>query len=269
MAYSAQRGPAGRGNPQHAGEDGALTYGKNPVAELLKSGAAVDTVYIQDTLEPRQASYYLALARQAGAVAKRVRAAKLDAMCQTDSHQGVAARGASVAYCTLEDILAAAGAAGQPPFVLLCDGVEDPHNLGALIRTALLCGVHGVVIPRRGGVSVTPTVMKASAGAAARMPIARVANIGQAVRELKKRNVFVYCADVDGAPLEQTDLAGPVAIVAGAEGKGASPLVKGLCDGCVRLAMCAGDTGVDSYNVSVATGIVLYHVLCRRGGNHA
>ena len=234
------------------------------MAELLKSGAAVDTVYIQDTMAPREAAYYQALARQAGAVAKRVRAAKLSALCGTDSHQGVAARGAQVAYCTLEDILAAAAAAGQPPFVLLCDGVEDPHNLGALIRTALLCGVHGVVIPRRGGVAVTPTVMKASAGAAARMPIARVANIGQAVRRLKQENIFVYCADIDGVPLESTDLSGPVAIVAGAEGKGASPLVKGLCDGSVRLAMCAGGTGVDSYNVSVATGIVLYRVLCRR-----
>ena len=161
MGYSAQRGrpEGGRREENHDTPGMGMVYGKNPVAELLKSGAAVDTVYIQDTMAPREAAYYLALAKQAGAVAKRARAVKLAGLCGTDNHQGVAARAADVSYCGLEDILAAAAQKGEAPFVLLCDGVEDPHNLGALIRTALLCGVHGVVIPRRGGVSVTPTVM--------------------------------------------------------------------------------------------------------------
>ncbi len=267
MGYSAQRGRAegGRLDVNHVPPGMGEVVGQHPEGAVQERGGAVDTVYIQDTMAPREAAYYLALAKQAGAVAKRARAVKLAGLCGTDNHQGVAARAADVSYCGLEDILAAAAEKGEAPFVLLCDGVEDPHNLGALIRTALLCGVHGVVIPRRGGVSVTPTVMKASAGAAARMPIARVANIGEAVRRLKKENIFVYCADIAGAPLESTDLSGPVAIVAGGEGEGASALVKGLCDGAVRLAMRAPDTGVDSYNVSVATGIVLYEVLRSRG----
>ena len=247
------------------GKDTTLVYGKNAVTELLKSGSAVDTLYVQETMQPRQMAYYTALAKQAGAVVKRVRAAKLDGMCGNQSHQGVAAWAAGVAYVTLEQILAQARQRGEAPFVLLCDGVEDPHNLGALIRTALLCGVHGVVIPRRGGVSVTGTVMKASAGAAARLPVARVANIGQAVRALKKENVFVYCADMDGPPAFGQDLRGPIALVAGSEGTGVSPLVKSLCDGTVSLPMAASATGVDSFNVSVATGILLYEIMRQRG----
>lgn len=246
-------------------QEQTIAYGKNAVAELLKSGAGVDTLYLQDTLQPAQASYYTALAKQAGAVIKRVHAAKLSAMCGTDSHQGVAAWAASVQYATLDSLLETAAAEGRPPFLLLCDGVEDPHNLGALIRTALLCGVHGVVIPRRGGVSVTPTVLKASAGAAARLPVARVANIGETVRRLKKDNVFVYCADMAGAPAFGQDLTGPIALVVGSEGSGVSPLVKNLCDGAVSLPMANGATGVDSFNVSVAAGILLYEIMRQRG----
>ena len=185
-------------------------------------------------------------------------------MCGTQSHQGVAARTASISYAQLPDILAAAAAAGQPPLLVLCDGVEDPHNLGAIVRTALLCGAHGVVIPKRGGAAVTPTVMKASAGAAARLPVTRVANIGECIRRLKEQGVFVYCADMGGTPLEQQNLTGPVALVLGSEGKGPSRLVKSLCDGVVSLSMAARGTGVDSFNVSVAAGIVLYEIMRRR-----
>ena len=166
-------------------QDPTFVYGKNAVTELLKSGAAVDTVFVQDTMNAAQAGYYTAIAREAGAVVKRVHAAKLRGMCGTEGHQGVAAWAASVDYVSLDDLLAEAARRGEPPFLLLADGVEDPHNLGAIIRTALLCGAHGVVIPRRGGVPVTPTVLKSSAGAAARLPVARVANIGEAVRRLK------------------------------------------------------------------------------------
>ena len=132
-------------------------------------------------------------------------------------------------------------------------------------RQALLCGVHGVVIPRRGGVSVTATVLKSSAGAAARLPVARVANIGQAVRALKKENVFVYCADMGGPSAFGQNLRGPIALVAGSEGAGVSQLVKSLCDGVVSLPMAGGTTGVDSFNVSVATGILLYEIMRQRG----
>ena len=150
-----------------AQEDERLVYGKNPVAELLKSGSGVDTVFLADTLPPAVAGYYMALAKEAGAVAKQVRAAKLRSICGVDSHQGVAAFAASVEYATLDDLLQRAADQQHAPFLVLADGVEDPHNLGAIIRSALLCGADGVVIPKRGGAAITPTVMKASAGAAA------------------------------------------------------------------------------------------------------
>ena len=246
-------------------QDPTIVYGKNAVTELLKSGAAVDTVFVQDTMNAAQAGYYTAIAREAGAVVKRVHAAKLRGMCGTEGHHGVAPWAASVDYVSLDDLLAEAARRGEPPFLLLADGVEDPHNLGAIIRTALLCGAHGVVIPRRGGVPVTPTVLKSSAGAAARLPVARVANIGEAVRRLKAQNVFVYCADMDGRPAFQQNLTGPIALVAGSEGSGVSPLVKSLCDGVLSLPMAGGGTGVDSFNVSVATGIILYEIMRQRG----
>lgn len=245
--------------------DGQLVYGKNPVAELLKSGAGVDTLLLSEGLAPAAAGYYTALARQAGAVVKRVHPAKLRALCGADSHQGVAAFAAAVTYASLDELLGSARAAGEAPFLVLADGIEDPHNLGAVIRSALLCGAHGVVIPRRGGAAVTPTVLKSSAGAAARLPVARVANIGETIRRLKQENLFVYCADPDGAPLEASDLTGPIALVLGAEGAGVSPLARRLCDGSVRLEMAARGAGVDSYNVSVAAGIILYEIMRQRG----
>lgn len=246
-------------------EGGQLVYGKNPVAELLKSGAGVDTLLLSEGMDPRQAGYYTALAKQAGAVVKRVHPAKLRALCGTESHQGVAAFAAAVEYASPESLLEAARAAGEEPFLVLADGIEDPHNLGAVIRSALLCGAHGLVIPRRGGSAVTATVLKSSAGAAARLPIARVANIGETVRRLKEQNLFVYCADMDGAPLEKSDLTGPIALVLGSEGAGVSPLVKRLCDGSVRLGMTPRGAGVDSYNVSVAAGILMYEIMRQRG----
>ena len=251
--------------PQGEEHSDTLVWGKNPVTELLKSGRPVDTVYLADSLPGNAAGYYTALAKQAGAVVKKVPGNKLQKLCGVSAeHQGVAARAGEIEYASLEDLLAAARAKGEPPFLVLCDGVEDPHNLGAILRSALLCGAHGVVIPRRGGVGVTGTVMKASAGAAARIPVARVANMAQAVRELKDQNIFVYCADMGGTPLDRTDLTGAVAIVMGSEGKGVSALVKKLCDGVVSLDMAARNTGVDSYNVSVAAGILLYHIMGRR-----
>jgi len=170
-----------------------------------------------------------------------------------------------VAYASLDDLFKAAQTKGEPPFLVLCDGVEDPHNLGAIVRSAYLCGAHGVVIPKRGGVGVTGTVMKASAGAAARLPIARVPNLAQAIRTIKEHNIFVYCADLGGAPLAKTDLSGPVALVLGSEGGGPGALTRKLCDAAVTLEMEPGQaTGVDSYNVSVAAGILCYDVMRRR-----
>lgn len=243
--------------------DRKAVFGRNAVTELLKSGAAVDTVLLADSMDSKTAGYFTALAREAGAVVKHTRAEKLDALCDGARHQGVAAYAAEIQYAGLDDLLQLARDKGEDPFLLLCDGVEDPHNLGALIRSALLCGAHGVVIPKRGASAVTPVVMKASAGAAARLPVARVTNLGEAVRRLKKANLFVWCADMGGTSVAKQDLSGPLALVMGSEGKGVGPLVKKLCDGAVSLPM-ASTGGPDSFNVSVAGGIIMYEVFRRR-----
>ena len=239
----------------------SLVYGKNPVTELLKSGSGVDTVLLAEGMAPAVAAYFTAMAKEAGATVKRVHPNKLRLMTGTESHQGVAAFASEIEYASVEDLLAAAKAKGEPPFLVLSDGIEDPHNLGAVMRSALLCGAHGIVIPKRGGASVTPTVIKSSAGAAERLPVARVANIGETIRRLKEQGVFVY-----GVPLRKNNLTGPIALVLGSEGSGVSQLVKKLCDGVVRLDMAAQGTGVDSFNVSVAAGIILYEIQSQRAG---
>ena len=213
--------------PQQKSE--SLIYGKNPVTELLKSGSGVDTVLIAEGMAPAVAAYYTALAKEAGATVKRVHPNKLRLMTGTESHQGVAAFASEIEYATVEDLLAAAKAKGEPPFLVLSDGIEDPHNL-----------------------------------AAERLPVARVANIGETIRRLKEQGVFVYCADMDGVSLRKNNLTGPIALVLGSEGSGVSQLVKKLCDGVVRLDMAAPGTGVDSYNVSVAAGIILYEIQSQR-----
>ena len=242
----------------------SLVYGKNPVTELLKSGSGVDTVLLAEGMAPAVAAYFTAMAKEAGATVKRVHPNKLRLMTGTESHQGVAAFASEIEYATVEDLLAAAKEKGEPPFLVLSDGIEDPHNLGAVMRSALLCGAHGIVIPKRGGASVTPTVIKSSAGAAERLPVARVANIGETIRRLKEQGVFVYCADMDGVSLRKNNLTGPIALVLGSEGSGVSQLVKKLCDGVVSLDMTAQGTGVDSFNVSVAAGIILYEIQSQR-----
>ena len=180
----------------------------------------------------------------------------------------MAAFASEIAYVEVDDILEAARQKGQPPFLVISDGIEDPHNLGAVMRSALLCGAHGIIIPKRGGASVTPTVIKSSAGAAERLPVARVVNISETIRHLKEEGVFVYCADMDGVSLRKNNLTGPIALVLGSEGSGVSQLVKKRCDGVLRLEMAAPGTGVDSFNVSVAAGIILYEIQAQRAGTN-
>lgn len=241
-------------------------YGRNPVTELLKSDGAVDTVFLSEGLDTGSIGFFTALAKDKGAVVKMVRNEKLSTLADTQKHQGVVAFAAQIEYVQLQDLLDIARKKGEDPFLLLCDKVEDPHNLGALLRSALLCGVHGVVIPKRGGAGVTPVVMKSSAGAAAQMPIARVANIGETIRRLKKENIFVYCADLDGPPAHKQNLQGPIALVMGSEGSGVGQLIRKLCDGVVSLTMAPAG-GVDSFNVSVAGGILLYEIARQRDRN--
>ena len=241
-----------------------IIYGKNPVTELLKSGKEVDTVFVSDSLNPAVKSYFTALAKERGAVVKTVHSNKLNLMCHSENNQGIRAYRSSISYRSIEDILQSAKEKGEDPFVVICDDIVDPHNLGAIIRSAYLMGAHGVVIPKRGGVSVTSVVQKTSAGAAMHLPVAKVANIAQTVRALKEKNIFVYCADLDAQPVYKHNLTGPIALVVGSEGKGVQPLVKSLCDATVSIPMHNRGTGVDSYNASVAAGVIMYEISRQR-----
>lgn len=238
-----------------------LIYGKNAVLECLKSDKSVDILYISSTEDERQAKYYTALAKEKGAVIKRVPADKLEELCGSRRHQGLVAITSLIEYSDVKDFLLAARKKGEDPFILIADGIEDPHNLGAIIRTAEAAGVHGIVIPKRGGVPVNATVQRASAGAVSHLPIARVANLANVVRDLKKEGLFCYAADMDGEDIYRVNLKGPIAVVVGSEGNGISRLLKDLCDVSVSLPM-KGEIG--SLNASVAAGVVLYEVLRQR-----
>ena len=247
-----------------AEQDTALVWGKNPVTELLKSEAGVDTLLLADSMEPRMAGYYTALGKAAGAVIKRVPAGKLQKLCGTQDHQGVAAWAARIQYVGVEELLQIAKDRGEPPFLVLCDGIEDPHNLGAILRSALLCGAHGIVIPKRGGASVTPTVIKSSAGAAERLPVARVANIPSLLKDLKKQGVWVFGTAAEGSiPMYKADLTIPAAIVIGNEGEGLSQLVRKNCDVMVSIPMKGK---ISSLNASAAASILLYEAVRQRIG---
>ena len=243
--------------------------GRNAVLEAFRAGKTIDKVFLLDGCQDGPIRTILREAKKADTTVNFVKKERLDQMSETGKHQGVIAYAAAYEYGTVDEMLENAAAKGEAPFLVLSDGIEDPHNLGAVMRSALLCGAHGIVIPKRGGASVTPTVIKSSAGAAERLPVARVANIGETIRRLKEQGVFVYCADMDGVSLRRNNLTGPIALVLGSEGSGVSQLVKKLCDGVVRLDMAAPGTGVDSYNVSVAAGIILYEIQSQRAAQQA
>ena len=187
---------------------------------------------------------------------------RLDRMSETGKHQGVIAFAASYDYSTVEDILALAKEKGEPPFILLLDGIEDPHNLGAIIRTANLAGAHGVVIPKRRAVGLTATVAKASAGALNYTPVAKVTNLGQTIEELKKEGLWFVCADMGGTAMYDLDLKGPIGLVIGNEGEGVSHLVREKCDFIASIPM-KGD--IDSLNASVAAGVLAFEIVRQRG----
>ena len=239
----------------------SLVYGKNPVTELLKSGSGVDTVLIAEGMAPAVAAYYTALAKEAGATGKRVHPNKLRLMTGTESHQGVAAFASEIEYVTVDDLMAAAKDKGEAPFLVLSDGIEDPHNLGAIIRTANLCGAHGVIIPKRRAVGLTATVAKTSAGAVNYTPVAKVTNIAKTIEELKKEGMWFVCADMDGQTMYDLNLTGPIGLVIGNEGAGVSRLVKEKCDFTASIPM-KGD--IDSLNASVAAGVLAYEIVRQR-----
>lgn len=234
--------------------------GRNAVMEALKSGRHLDSVLIARGDRQGSIAAIVARCREQGVPVKEADVRKLDALAA--NHQGVVAMAACKEYVTLEALFEVAEQRGESPFFILCDELEDPHNLGAILRTAEAAGAHGVIVPRRRSVGLTSTVYKASAGAVEYVPVARVANINDAIRELKERGVWVYGLDMDGEDWCATDMTGATALVVGSEGRGVSRLVRENCDFILSLPM---NGRVNSLNASVACGIVMYEVARQRG----
>lgn len=237
-----------------------MVTGRNAVGEAVKAGRSLDHILVAKGERSGSILPILAACRERGIPIKEVDSRKLDQLCGPH-HQGIAAVAACREYASLDDLFAAAEKAGEPPFFVVCDGIEDPHNLGAILRSAEAAGVHGVIVPKRHNAGLTSAVYKASAGAVEYVPVARVANITQTLQELKKRGVWVYGLDMDGEAWCTADLRGAAALVVGSEGQGISRLVKETCDHLVSLPMCGH---IESLNASVACGILLYEGLRQR-----
>lgn len=245
-------------------ENNHLIEGRNAVLEAFRSGKTVDKLYVQDGLRDGVISSILREAKKRDVIVNFVGKSKLDQMSSFGKHQGIMAICSAYAYAELEDIFAKAEEKGEPPFVFLLDEIEDPHNLGAIIRTANLCGAHGVIIPKRRAAGLTATVVKASAGAINYTPVAKVTNIAKTIEELKERGMWFACADMDGDLMYNCNLTGPMGLVIGNEGSGVSRLVREKCDYVVSIPM-KGD--IDSLNASVAAGVLAYEVVRQRMGN--
>ena len=255
----------GRGEARSFDDDASegIIEGRNAVTEALRAGRLLDKVYIAKGETDAALGHIASKARDAGAVVVEADRRKLDAMSVTHAHQGVVAVAAVKAYVGLEDILQIAADRGEAPLIVICDEISDPHNLGAIIRTAECAGAHGIVIPKRRSAGMTAVVSKTSAGAVEYMPIARVANLTAAIGELKKAGVWVYGASSTGeSALWETDLTGPAVIVIGSEGEGMSRLVSESCDFRIKIPMAGR---ISSLNASVSASVILYEVLRQRG----
>ena len=240
-----------------------LIEGRNAITEALKSGRAINKVFLADGDVDKSLGRLAAQAKDAGAVVVRIDRRKLNEMSPTGAHQGIIASVAAHEYSTIEEILAIAEQRGEAPLLVICDELSDPHNLGAILRSAECAGAHGVIIPKRRSVGLTAVVGKASAGAIEYMPVARVSNLSAAIRELKERGVWIYGTAAEGAsPLYQTDLTGPTAIVIGNEGVGMSRIVADSCDFKVSIPMKGK---ISSLNASAAAAILLYEAVRQRG----
>ena len=239
-----------------------IIEGRNAVMEALRSGAAIDKIYIAKGDTDNNLGYIAAAARSRGVVVVEADRRKLDGMSRTHSHQGVIAVAAVREYASVEDILAAAREKGEAPLLVVCDELSDPHNLGAVIRTAECAGAHGVVIPKRRSAGLTAVVAKTSAGAVSYLPVARVSNLTTLLKQLKEEGLWIFGTAADGAtPLYQADLKGPAAIVIGSEGDGMSRLVREQCDFLLSIPMRGQ---VNSLNASAAAAVVLYEAVRQR-----
>ena len=242
--------------------DGVIE-GRNAVIEALRVGAAIDKIYIARGETDKTLGHIASKARDAGIVVVEADRRKLDGMSRTHAHQGVIALAAVREYATVESILAAAAEKGEPPLLVVCDEISDPHNLGAILRTAECAGAHGVIIPKRRSAGLTAVVAKTSAGAVSYMPVARVANIPSLLKDLKQQGVWVFGTAADGATaLYSADLKGPAAIVIGSEGSGMTRLVSETCDFLVSIPMKGR---ISSLNASAAAAILLYEAVRQRG----
>ena len=240
-----------------------LIIGRNAVLELLKSGREVENILIAKGEREGSINRIIAICKERGIVVKSVDRKKLDLMSENANHQGVAANVSAHSYSTVNEILEYAKGKNEQPFIVICDGIEDSHNLGAMIRSAEACGVHGIIIPKRRSSGLNFIVAKTSCGALEYMRVARVSNLASTIDELKKKNIWVYCADMDGQTRCNTDFSGGCALVVGSEGRGVSRIVKERCDTTVSLPMRGK---VNSLNASVAAGIIMYEVTKQRLG---
>lgn len=240
-----------------------LIIGRNAVIELLKSGREIENILIAKGEREGSINRIISMAREKGVVVKNVDRKKLDFMCANGNHQGVAANVPAHSYSTVDEILELAESRGEAPFIVICDEIEDSHNLGAIIRSAEACGAHGIIIPKRRNVGLNFIVAKTSCGALEYMKVARVSNLASTIEELKKKNIWVYCADMDGQPWCKTDFTGGCALVIGNEGKGVGRLIKEKSDVTVALPMRGK---VNSLNASVAAGILMYEITKQRLG---
>lgn len=235
--------------------------GRNAVLEAFRSGKTIDRLFVLDGCKDGPVQTIVREARKHDTIIQFVAKERLDQLSGTGHHQGVIAYAAAYEYAQVEDMLRAAEEKGEPPFLFLLDGIEDPHNLGAIIRTANLAGAHGVIIPKRRAVGLTATVAKTSAGALNYTPVAKVTNLGATIEDLKKRGLWFVCADMGGELMYRLDLKGPIGLVIGNEGDGVSRLVREKCDMVASIPM-KGD--IDSLNASVAAGVLAYEIVRQR-----
>lgn len=238
-----------------------IIEGRNAVLEAFRAGKTIDKLFVLDGCQDGPVKSILREAKKTDTIINFVDKERLDRLANSGHHQGVVAQAAAYEYAEVEDILNAAKEKGEAPFIFILDEIEDPHNLGAIIRTANLCGAHGVIIPKRRAVGLTATVAKTSAGAVNYTPVAKVTNIAKTIEELKKEGMWFVCADMDGQMMYDLNLTGPIGLVIGNEGAGVSCLVKEKCDFTASIPM-KGD--IDSLNASVAAGVLAYEIVRQR-----
>lgn len=237
--------------------------GRNAVMEAFRSGKTIDKLFVQKGCQDGPINSILREARKHDTIVSYVAKERLDQLSETGKHQGVIAYAAAYEYAEVEDILKLAEEKGEAPFIFLLDNIEDPHNLGAIIRTANLAGAHGVIIPKRRAVGLTATVAKTSAGALNYTPVAKVTNLGSTIEELKEKGLWFVCADMGGTTMYDLNLTGPIGLVIGNEGEGVSRLVREKCDYIASIPMKGN---IDSLNASVAAGVLAYEIVRQRLG---